>query len=66
MNAKVGMLAGDIWEALSQKGEMELKELKKVAKIKTDRDLYMALGWLLREDKLVMTDVDKSFLVVLK
>ncbi len=66
MNAKIGMFAGDIWETLSQNGELEVKELKKAAKLKTDKDLYMALGWLLREDKLVITEVEKSFKVALK
>ena len=66
MNAKIGMFAGDVWEALSQNGELELKELKKAAKLKTEKDLYMALGWLLREDKLTITEVEMSIRVALK
>ena len=66
MNAKVGMYAGDVWTALNQNGELEVKELKKAAKLKTEKDLYMALGWLLREDKLVITEEDKTLKVSLK
>ncbi len=66
MNAKVGTFAGDVWEALSQNGELEVKDLKKAAKLKTEKDLYLALGWLLREDKLVITEVEKTIKVSLK
>ena len=66
MNAKVGMYAGDVWTALSQNGELDVKELKKAAKLKTEKDLFLALGWLLREDKLVITEEDKTLKVALK
>ena len=39
MNAKVGMYAGDVWTALNQNGELDVKELKKAAKLKTEKDL---------------------------
>ena len=60
MNAKVGMYAGDVWTALNQNGELDVKELKKAAKLKTEKDLYLALGWLLREDKLVVAEDGKT------
>ena len=60
MNAKVGMYAGDVWTALNQNGELDVKELKKAAKLKTEKDLYLALGWLLREDKLVVAEDDEG------
>ena len=66
MNAKVGMYAGDVWTALNQNGELDVKELKKVAKLKTEKELFLALGWLLREDKLVITEEDKTLKVALK
>ena len=61
-----GANAGKIWEALNEKGQLSGKELKKVAKIKTDKELYLALGWLLREDKLVVNEEGKDITVVLK
>ena len=52
MNEMIGTNAGAIWTALSENGAMNTKDLKKAAKIKTDKDLYLAMGWLLREDKI--------------
>ncbi len=45
---------------------MNTKDLKKVTKIKTDKDLYLTLGWLLREDKIEVTEAEKIITVVLK
>ena len=61
-----GANAGKIWQALNEKGQLSGKELKKVAKIKTDKELYLALGWLLREDKLVVIEEGKEITVNLK
>lgn len=66
MKENVGLLAGSVWTALNENGSMNSKDLKKAAKIKTDKDLYLALGWLLREDKVVVTEEDKVLTIVLK
>lgn len=66
MTETVGTFAGAVWTALNENGAMNTKDLKKVAKIKTDKDLFLALGWLLREDKVVVTEADKVMTVVLK
>lgn len=66
MNEMIGTNAGAIWTALSENGAMSTKDLKKVAKIKTDKDLYLAMGWLLREDKINVTEADKVITVELK
>ena len=55
LNEKAGVLAGTIWETLNETEGMTQKQLKKAAKIKSDKDLFLGLGWLLREDKLVVT-----------
>ena len=65
MNEKVGTLAGAVWTALNENGTMTSKDLKKAAKIKTDKDLCLALGWLLREDKVTVTEEDKSMTITL-
>ena len=52
MTTVVGTLAGAVWTALNENGALNTKDLKKAAKVKTDKDLYLALGWLLREDKI--------------
>lgn len=66
MTALVGTLAGAVWTALNENGALNTKDLKKAAKIKTDRDLYLALGWLLREDKVVVAEEEKTVTVTLK
>ena len=39
LEVKAGEMAGKIWEALDQKGELTGKELKKVIKVRADKDL---------------------------
>ncbi len=53
LKEKAGAIAGQIWEALNgnEKG-MTQKELKKATKLKTEKELFLGLGWLLREDKI--------------
>ena len=65
MKEKVGTLAGAVWTALNENGTMNSKDLKKAAKIKTDKELCLALGWLLREDKVTVTEEDKVVTVTL-
>lgn len=62
---KTGAFAGKIWEALNEGGKLTGKELKKAAKLRTDKELYLGLGWLLREGKLVIEDVEKDIEVAL-
>lgn len=66
MNETVGILAGSVWNALKENGTMNAKDLKKVAKIKTDKELFLAIGWLLREDKLVCIEENKTLTLELK
>ena len=62
---KTGAFAGKIWEALNEGGKLTGKELKKAAKLRTDKELYRGLGWLLREGKLVIEEVEKDIEVAL-
>lgn len=50
LKVKAGELAGVIWNALNGTDGKTAKELKKATKL-VDKDLYLGLGWLLREDK---------------
>ena len=59
-------MAGKIWEALNAQGKLTGKDLKKATKIRADKDLYLGLGWLLREDKLVIEEAEKDVEVSLK
>ena len=62
---KTGAFAGKIWEALNEGGKLTGKELKKAAKLRTDKELYLGLGWLLREGNLVIEEVEKDIEVAL-
>ena len=49
----IGMNAGAVWNALNEAQVLGSKQLKKVTKLK-DEDLYVAIGWLARENKIVI------------
>ncbi len=54
----IGTNAGLVWNALNDGGKQSVKALKKVTKIKADKDLYAALGWLAKEGKLAFEEVE--------
>ena len=60
MFAKAGEIAGALWTALNENGALSAKDLKKAAKAKSDKELFLGLGWLLREDKLVVSGDEKD------
>ena len=62
---KTGVNAGNVWNALNENGAMTGKDLKKAAKLKNDKELYLALGWLLREDKVEIAEEAKEIKVTL-
>ena len=71
LKEKAGVIAGQIWEALNETEGNETegktqKQLKKEAKLKADKDLFLGLGWLLREDKIETSEVDGELFVKLK
>ena len=66
MFENAGLLAGAVWTALNENGAQNAKDLKKAAKVKTDKELYLALGWLLREDKLAVAGDEKEPLFSIK
>lgn len=54
MNAEtIGTAAGQIWQVLNDADAMGAKQLKAVTKLK-DKELFAAVGWLAREDKIVI------------
>ena len=59
MNEMVGEFAGMIWRALEGKNALSQKEIKKATKLK-DKEFYLGLGWLLREDKINVTEGEEE------
>ena len=65
MHDEIGTAAGEIWHALNEKGELSLAQLKKEVKGKSPL-FDWAIGWLAREDKIVITREKRGFRVQLK
>lgn len=63
MKEKIGTNAGLVWQSLNE-GAKEVKALKKATKL-NDKDLYAALGWLAREEKVNFTETETDILVSL-
>ena len=61
----IGSWAGLVWNALNEAEALGTKQIKKMTKLK-DKELYAALGWLAREDKINMipSEEDAKELVV--
>lgn len=66
MIAYIGTNAGLVWNALNELGKMDVKQLKKATKIRTEKDIYAALGWLAKEEKLTFEYQDKTLLISLR
>ena len=64
-NDIIGNNAGLIWNALNAQNGQTVKELKKSTKIKTDKPLFAALGWLARENKIAITEEADNIKVTL-
>ena len=65
MEEEIGKTAGAIWEALNTRGEQSLSELKKAVKGKQPT-FDWAIGWLAREDKIVISPEKRSFRIRLR
>ena len=64
MIEKMGINAGKVWTILDDNGRQNVKDLRKAAKL-IDKDLRAALGWLGREGKVAMEEVEKDIFVSL-
>ena len=64
LKEKAGVIAGQIWEALNGTEGLNAKQLKKATKL-VDKDLFLGLGWLLREDKISVEEVEGELFIKL-
>ncbi|MCG8450269.1 MAG: winged helix-turn-helix domain-containing protein [Pirellulales bacterium] len=61
---KIGKIAGEVWHLLDTKGPKKVTQL--VKEIDAPRDQVMqALGWLAREEKIVIEEQSRSRVVSL-
>jgi hypothetical protein len=65
MREEIGLTAGKIWHVLDASGKLPLAQLKKEVKGKTPV-FDWAIGWLMREDKIVITSEKRSFRIQLQ
>lgn len=65
LQKQVGEFAGKIWAALNTNGAMTQKEIKKVTKL-NEKKFYLAIGWLLRENKICVKEIEKELTISLK
>ena len=61
MKDKIGTNAGLVWNALLV-GNLDVKALKKATKL-NDKDVYAALGWLAREEKIYFVETENELIV---
>jgi len=65
MITEIGIVAGEIWHFLDQKGEVSLTDLAKG--IDRSRDnVLMSLGWLAREGHVILRLVGADYRVFLR
>lgn len=64
LKEKAGMIAGEIWNALNGTEGLTVKEIKKATKLK-EKELFLGLGWLLREDKIFTSETEEDVFVKL-
>lgn len=64
MSREIGLMAGEIWRTLREKGEMSVAALKKAVGAR-DATADWAIGWLAREDKVVLRKERSTFKIAL-
>jgi hypothetical protein len=65
MQERIGTVAGTIWNALNTKGALSLAQLKTEVDEKTPL-FDWAVGWLAREDRILITPEKRSFRIQLR
>lgn len=65
LQEKAGEVAGKIWNALNETEGLTQKQVKKATKL-VDKDFFLGMGWLLREDKVSVSEVEGELFVKLK
>lgn len=65
LNETIGINAGKLWEFLKESGQASVASLKKNTGL-NDKEAFLAIGWLAREDKLTFEEKKNQLLVNLK
>ena len=65
MQSSIGLIAGDIWKYLIENGDSSTIKIRVSLGI-SNTMLYLALGWLSRQDKINIISTDYSYKISLK
>ena len=65
MIIEIGIVAGEIWHFLDQKGEVSLGDLIKGIDRAPD-NILMSLGWLAREGHVILVKTDNDYRISLR
>ncbi|GBU07489.1 hypothetical protein AwDysgo_08200 [Bacteroidales bacterium] len=62
MKEKIGSNAGLVWNALNEQESTCIKDVKKATKL-SEKELFAALGWLAREEKINFNEVEGDIFI---
>jgi Protein of unknown function (DUF2582). len=65
LKSQIGTNAGTVWTLLSKKGKLTIREIGETLHCK-ESVLFLTLGWLLREDKIRIHDINGKLYFELK
>jgi len=65
MITEIGIVAGEIWHYLDEKGEVTFSQLKSGVD-RPKETLLMSLGWLAREGYVVVEQLPKDYKIALR
>jgi hypothetical protein len=65
MITEIGIVAGDIWHFLDQRGEVTLTDLVRGID-KPRENVLMSLGWLAREGHVILHQVNSDYRIALR
>ncbi len=65
MIIEIGIVAGEIWHYLDQKGEVTLSDLTRDLD-RTPENILMSLGWLAREGHVILVKKDNGYRISLR
>ncbi|MBN1933089.1 MAG: winged helix-turn-helix domain-containing protein [Anaerolineae bacterium] len=62
----IGIAAGRVWGFLAENGESSRAQIKKALPDLDEFTIAAAIGWLAREDKVILVQAGRAFNVALK
>jgi len=65
MIIEIGIVAGEIWHFLDQKGEVSLQDLIKGID-REPENILMSLGWLAREGHVILVKIGRDYRISLR